>query len=78
MLTKKYLNELAARLKALRPNDPTPLNSPAEELMAQASMNQWRLMVQGMADFCQAHNPRFDRVKFLKAAGMVLEKTPAK
>lgn len=68
-MTKKQFEDLAARLRAMRPGDENKFASAKAKHIAAGKLEQWQEMVRGMADFCQAQNPRFSRGRFLSAVG---------
>lgn len=63
-MTRKVFNELAARLKHVKPE-----RSPLSSCDNFCDGVQWRADVEAIADVCARFNPSFDRERFLKACG---------
>jgi hypothetical protein len=61
-MTKKHFNELAAKLKQVK-----PVVSPNGVCGDPAGRLQWRADCRAIADVCGLFNPAFDRERFLKA-----------
>lgn len=53
-MSKKHFIELADCLRDLKPQRPSD-----------GAMLQWKDMIDGLADFCAAQNPRFNRERWL-------------
>lgn len=66
MMTRRDYVKLAAALAVTAPNGDYRNASAAE-----AATETWRYTVHAVADVLQADNPRFNRAKFLVAAGAV-------
>ena len=60
MLTRKHFEQLAENLRQQYPGDPPD---------SQAA-DQWERDVKAVADVLEDTNERFDRARFLKAAGV--------
>ena len=68
-MTKRHFEALAAALKGARPDSTTHGKGALT-----VALRAWRLAVYRVADACRDANPRFDRARFLVAAGVDDEK----
>ncbi len=64
-MTKRHFNDLANRLYILRPKYDEKTSTFADLMR----LDQWKKMVQEMADFCATHGANFNRERFLTACG---------
>ena len=64
-MTRAHFEQIAARLRMLRPVEPDGDNSSRET----GAYEQWNDTVRAFISMCQASNPGFDRERFEKACG---------
>lgn len=69
-MSNKHFQDLAGRLKAMRPSGENKHATAKSKHLAEGRLDQWRKMVKGMADFCANQNERFNRTRFLEAVGL--------
>lgn len=73
-MTRKDYTAIAAMLWAQKEDALLLTDTPGKSrIMQHARHATWCRIVQATADLCAAGSPRFDRARFLAAAGLVAE-----
>jgi hypothetical protein len=68
-MTRKHFQALAAALRGSKPRYVTRQDSAEAQSVLSVALIQWKQDVVVVANVCEAHNFRFSRDAFYKAAG---------
>lgn len=63
-MSKKHFIALAQKLRSLRPEVTAKTGGP-NDLYLDGRLAQWEIMRDGLANFCQAQNPNFNRERWM-------------